>query len=81
MYGYFGLEKGILWCFEVEFDKLDNIEEVCNVLIGRYCIGWLKLVEYGLIEICEVKMEVEKFINIDKGIVFLYVVSNLCFYD
>jgi len=82
MYGYFALQSGSRWQFDVEVDKSDYILLLEQALVGKQRIGRSSSAEYGLIEIKKIKIESAPSSDpIEPALVYLYAISNWCFYD
>lgn len=81
MYGYFALKKGSQWRFYVDMDDEQYEEVVCQSLIGKQRIGRSSSAEYGLVEIIKNEDLLITNKQVDSGEIYLYALSNLCFYD
>lgn len=81
MYGYFALQRGTLWGFDVDLDNPAYEALLKGVLVGKHRIGRSKAAEYGLVEIKEVLSQIPASETIPAGEIFLYALSNWCFYD
>ncbi len=82
MYGYFALKSGSRWQFEVETDNTAYIPLIEKALVGKQRIGRSSSAEYGLIEIEKTGIEAMPTPQpIAPSLVYLYAVSNWCFYD
>lgn len=81
MYGYFALQRGTEWSFDIDTDKPEYETLLRETLSGKHRIGRSKTAEYGLLEIDGGTTATPTGGEIDAGEIFLYAYSNWCFYD
>jgi len=81
MYGYFGLKKGTEWCFYVDFDDEQYVNDVIGALSGEHRVGRSRSAEYGLMQISQSGVILLTGKKLTAGRNYIYADSNLCFYN
>ncbi len=88
MFGYYALEKGTRWAFEVELDNPEYKDRVIELLTSSNCLGKSRSAEYGRVEITYIDEKEEKLsqtlspIEIEgKEYIFIYAYSRLALTD
>lgn len=82
LFGYFALDKGTVWQFQVDMDDDQYAPLIRAALTGKQRIGRSSSAQYGLVMIEETNPPaVSAAEDIPAGETLLYAVSNWSFYD
>lgn len=81
LFGYYAISAGTSWKFTVDVDDDSLIDAVTDAIKGPQRIGRSKSAQYGAVEISLIGRKPLDQSTVPAGEVYLYAVSNLCFYD